>query len=385
MSPSSTWLRQLLTKPIRNGVVAFAAFLSLILLLQLFRNPALIGSRSGGQRWRAGVTVSAARQRSLNDVRNSTLGFERIVAINLRERTDHRDGLVLQTAVSDIKVDFINGVSRSSIQSKVLPTGHRHDEVPPWIGTWRAHMNAISHVVEKNWTSALILEDDVDWDIRLKSLLQDFALSTDDLLRHRDQGRRALSTVDTSHVPSSSPFGDGWDVLWLGHCGMELPIDDQNSVILHYDDLSVPQVEYQKSYDIKAESPLRSLPSHTRAVAYGARQGTCSLAYAVSRTGARRILNDLGLERLDDAFDLSLRDWCEGNNGHQRHTCISVLPQLFDHYRPAGSNIGDSEINPEDDQHTDRAYTRNIRWSVRLNIDKLLSGDKDFDDQYPDV
>lgn len=74
MSSSSSWLGQLLTKPIRNGVAAFAAFLSLILLLQLFRSPAFIENRPGGQRWRAGVTVSAARQRSLNDIRNSTLG-----------------------------------------------------------------------------------------------------------------------------------------------------------------------------------------------------------------------------------------------------------------------------------------------------------------------
>lgn len=120
-------------------------------------------------------------------------------------------------------------------------------------------------------------------------------------------------------------------------------------------------------------------------MAYRARHGTCALARVVSRNGARRLLNDLYLNRLDDAFDLSLRDWCEGNNGHQEHTCISMLPQLFDHYRPAGSNIGDSEINSEDDQHRDKAYTRNIRWSMRLNIAKLLSGDKDFDNRYPDV
>jgi len=246
-------------------------------------------------------------------------------------------------------------------------------------------MNAVSHVVENNWTSALIVEDDIDWDIRLKFLLQDFALSADHVLRYHDKGQRPLSSVDAGHVPSSSPYGDGWDVLWLGHCGMELPSDDQTSVVLHYDDSSVPQVGYQKSWDANAEAPLRFLPPHTRAVAYGTRQGTCSLAYAVSRSGARKLLSDLGLKRLDTAFDLSLRNWCEGNDGHERHVCISILPQLFDHYRSAGSNIADSEINPEDNQHRDKSYTLNIRWSVRLNIDRLLRGDEIFEDQYPDA
>lgn len=62
-----------------------------------------------------------------------------------------------------------------------------------------------------------------------------------------------------------------------------------------------------------------------------------------------------------------------------------MLPQLFDHYRPAGSNIADSEINPEDDKMRDHDYTLNMRWSVRLNMNKLLRGDTDYGDQYPDI
>ena len=119
-------------------------------------------------------------------------------------------------------------------------------------------------------------------------------------------------------------------------------------------------------------------------MALGARQGTCSLAYAVSQSGARKLLNNLGLQRLDSAFDLMLRNWCEGENGNEKHVCLSVLPQLFNHYRPAGSNIADSEINPEDNKMRDDSYTLNIRWSVRKNMDKLLVGDDDYIDQWPD-
>jgi hypothetical protein len=33
----------------------------------------------------------------------------------------------------------------------------------------------------------------------------------------------------------------------------------------------------------------------------------------------------------------------------------------------------------------DRATTANIRWSVRLNFEKLVSGAKDWVDSYPDT
>lgn len=103
-------------------------------------------------------------------------------------------------------------------------------------------------MVRRNLSSALILEDDADWDVRLRNQLQDFALSSRTLtqpLARSEQGRYADVTYphpsDTSPssveditfdsrprtvVPVTSPYGDEWDVLWLGHCGMHFPFND---------------------------------------------------------------------------------------------------------------------------------------------------------------
>ena len=73
--------------------------------------------------------------------------FEKILAINLPERTDYRDGLTLAGAVSDIKVEFIDGIHGDDVLEKVLPPTHRENPEPALKGSWRAHVNAIRTLV----------------------------------------------------------------------------------------------------------------------------------------------------------------------------------------------------------------------------------------------
>ena len=255
-------------------------------------------------------------------------------------------------------------------------------------------MTAVSKVVEEGWATALILEDDVDWDIRLKGLLQDFAVSSSFLLQHgtASQGEVRMEDMRPFKQPKSSPYGDNWDVLWLGHCGMDVPKD--TSLVRHEDDPTVPEVKHLKSWDETAISPLKDYPPHTRLV-MPQKQGVCSLAYAVSQAGARKLLYAVGLQRLEGPFDIMLREFCEGtNNGNAKRNnndgsnrsnrCMGVLPQLFDHHRRVGHTNSDSDISPDSGQFRDKAYTYNIRQSVRINMPRLLEGIVDYIDQWPD-
>lgn len=299
------------------------------------------------------------------------------------ERTDHRDGLVLAGALSNIDIEFIPGVWADTILPKVIPAGHESfDTTPGWVGAWRAHMNALSRVVEENWASALILEDDVDWDVRIKSQLQDFAIGSDYIMRTDNTDPIWYHQMAPGQPPKTSPYGDGWDVLWLGHCGMGL--DENETIALRADDFTAPEAHYYRSYIPDGVPPLINYPNHTRAVTAGSEK-TCSLAYAVSQAGARKLLYELGMERLSYAFDLMLRNWCEGLNGRQKHACISVMPPLMEHHRPIGAVAADSDITEYNGELRDFAFTLNIRWSVRMNIKKLLQGETDYLDSYPDI
>jgi hypothetical protein len=99
-------------------------------------------------------------------------------------------------------------------------------------------------VVENNIASALILEDDTDWDIRIKSQMKTFAKASRILVQpmrdaadeyldptypHPQEGQEhgdfSLDNLERTREPTSSPYGDleRWDMLWVGHCGWVVP------------------------------------------------------------------------------------------------------------------------------------------------------------------
>jgi GR25 family glycosyltransferase involved in LPS biosynthesis len=72
------------------------------------------------------------------------LQFEKIFVIGLPSRTDRRDGIVLQAALSEMQVEFIDGVLGKDIVDKAVPTSPQgHERMADGrLGCWRAHVNA---------------------------------------------------------------------------------------------------------------------------------------------------------------------------------------------------------------------------------------------------
>lgn len=59
------------------------------------------------------------------------------------------------------------------MHEKAMP-GHvgNHDMSGlPELGIWRAHANVWRYIIENNIQSALIIEDDVDWDLHIKEIM----------------------------------------------------------------------------------------------------------------------------------------------------------------------------------------------------------------------
>lgn len=243
-------------------------------------------------------------------------------------------------------------------------------------------MDAISQVVEHGWSTALIIEDDIDWDIRLRDQLRDFALGSAALLEDYDLNVNiGRSDLNASVGTRQSLYGDDWDVLWLGHCGSCIATPART--VVFDNDHTVPEIDKIFSFDNEERTFLQRFPQHTRVVTK-VYDTTCSLAYAVSQKGARALLFELGLSKLNGPFDTMLREFCQGKSAHVQHRCVTVLPQLFEHHRRAVLPASDSDISFLPGEVRDKASTQNIRWSVRLNMEKLLRGETDYDDQWPD-
>ncbi|KAJ1331934.1 glycosyl transferase family 25 [Microdochium nivale] len=348
--------------------------------------------------WRSPSWGGPASSKLTQDVYNETLGFDTVFVISMPSRTDRRDAITLSAALSGFRVEFIDGLVGKDVSDKAIPSGQGQQRLPDAsVGSWRGHMNAIAEIVRRNLTTALILEDDVDWDIRLKDQLHNFALSSQILVQplahtkfraYADPtfpkpGANAppkvpdilLANGPTVEMPRVSPYGDGWDLLWPGHCGMTFPREDNKLIpkgrIVVHNDPTVAAKRYLTTWT-KPDMLKAQYPEHARVV-HHAQESLCSLGYAVTQKGARSILYEIGLKKFDAAFDLLLAHFCEGD-GRGYHTCLSTQPSLFNNHLPAGPKKAESDISDHGDGWTDKASTPNVQWSVRLNFEALLAG-----------
>ncbi|POS70412.1 hypothetical protein DHEL01_v211193 [Diaporthe helianthi] len=342
---------------------------------------------------------------SVDAAANATLGVAELIVINMPDRTDKRDRMTLMGSSTGLRFTFLPGVDAARVPDSAMPP-----HAAGWTGkvraSWRAHMDALWYVVQHNLSSAIIFEDDLDWDVRIREQTRDFALASRALLQplagRKDFADPTYPTVQekdakldppplnfnqlpkTQH-PTTSPYGDGWDVIWLGHCGVQQPTGDADNqwaersrhisrgAVVREKDATVPQPSSIHTWDDGGHARFRSsYPAHSR-VTHHELDAVCTFAYGVSQAGARRILYDLGLWKMDDPFDLGLRQFCDGTFEHQRHVCLTTQPSLFSHFeKMEGSQL-------------DHEKTWNIRWSARENLVKLLDGEASYDDQWPDT
>ncbi|KAL5691837.1 hypothetical protein EMGR_006520 [Emarellia grisea] len=288
----------------------------------------------------------------LSHTQNETLGFEHIYAIGLKERTDKRDFLTLASLAAGFKVDWIDGVRPDELDPRSLP-----NTVTNGI--------ELSRVLQNSYTTALILEDDADWDVALKMQLREFA-----------RGVRLLNGEE--NAPKTAPYGTDWDILWIGGCASG-PGANETTFFAIPDDPTVPSPDKRDGWGGPLETwkqQYPNLPIGTTRFLYRAEMGCCTYGYAVTREGAKKILAALSVDRLDCAVDNAMSDLCAGTNGRRQLKCFATFPNLIGTYRHAGPASRDSDINGGDDASWHEAQAWNMVYSTRLNIHQLVAGER---------
>ena len=187
--------------------------------------------------------------------------------------------------------------------------------------------------------------------------------------------------------PSTSPYGDidRWDLLWVGHCGSRFPRASDNVPLgraIIYDDKTVPEPQHITMQFGDSEL-VDTYPAHTRVVSR-AWANVCTMGYGISLPGARRLLYELSVNKMTGPTDTMLRSVCDGLEGRPVHTCLTVQPQLFQHHRPVGYKSSFSDISNHGADYNGKAFTRNVRWSTRMNFRKLVDGLTDYIDLFKD-
>ncbi|CAF9910117.1 MAG: hypothetical protein HETSPECPRED_009616 [Heterodermia speciosa] len=255
-------------------------------------------------------------------VANATLGFEKIIAINLPERTDRRDVLSLMSTMNNIKLEWHEAVKGEDLATKAWPSHWDKKLKMGELGNWRSHLSAIRRVVEEGYSSALIIEDDADWDLSLKSQLHMFA-----------EKARIIGNVPLDKQ-TPSPYGDAWDLLWLGECAT--PPGPSDSQIF-------PGAGDQAHWVFRTHGGM-----------------ACLYGYAVTQRSARMLMG--WLLDVDEATDFAVGKFCSN------HSCVTVWPELIGSHKSAGPRNRDSSISNQTDEAREKGETRNIVNSAILDM-----------------
>jgi hypothetical protein len=215
---------------------------------------------------------------------------------------------------------------------------------------WFAHLDLLKYVIASDLETAFIVEDDVDWDVRIKRQIQ---LISDNVRNYTD-------------VPDTdpTPYGTNWDLLWLGHCGSA--IEDWMPPPLVFADDSRCKTELYSGW---SKHFLRDKLAEDHRTVQASALTVCTFGYGVTKQSAQRIL-DVAARGADEAFDVSLSNSCR--SGALR--CIVVNPQVMNHYEPSkehgylspvhvGDGQGDEGNEPEFESV--KGTTGNIMKSAR--------------------
>ena len=143
-------------------------------------------------------------------IANETLNFQKIFAINLPSRLDRKDHLTLMSRYANLSITVVPGVK--SVAENALPAPRTPGTLrPEEYAVWRAHANVWRKVLEDGLATALILEDDNDWDINLKEQVPR-------ILDALEEIRTPRAREEEDAVVRGGQELEGWDILYLGSC-----------------------------------------------------------------------------------------------------------------------------------------------------------------------
>ncbi|KAK7202894.1 LPS glycosyltransferase [Myxozyma melibiosi] len=309
---------------------------------------------------------SSARTRSrlAKAAFNETLGFGDIIYISMPSRTDRQDAMTLLASWSGLILHHFPGVDGASIERKARPD-HTPDDMPlSALGCWRAHANVWRHFLSTNLETVLVLEDDLDWDVNIHEIFELFSLYM--------QSNTLRTTPPPHHETESAPYGLDWDILNLGQCYNQ-PNADRLDLFATYKDPYLPSSLDSVFVDMRMmmqQFKLSPEDMQTNRVVSPSWQPTCTMAYALTRSGAQRMLFHSSYAGLHEPVDLEIISHAQSG----KIKGYDLTPPPFNAWRTDGQKDSDNNaLNSRRAQSLHGkgnlgGYSLNIGTSVRREI-----------------
>lgn len=261
---------------------------------------------------------------------NSTLGFGAIAAVS-RPTSSRRESLLVAANVTeiDINIPFQPTWTPSDVAAVKAPIGSRisNGSALAWLG----HLNVLHWFLDQpDLYSILILEDDVDWDIHLR---------TSQIPRAAAATRQMLSSESVVNPIENVEEAGGywgpaseWDLMYLGHCGDMFKPARWNFRVPRraYYDATIPDREAMTPRTQKFLSNLE-IPERVRVV-HKSISPLCTFGFAINRPTAQRLVDEIATRESKGgttAYDVRILEACRDKG----LKCWSANPELFHHMR----------------------------------------------------
>jgi hypothetical protein len=307
-----------------------------------------------------------------NGADNSTLGFGGIFVLTENTHTWRVQGLRKAAELVGLELTVPVQTPKSV---KDVHNYLKTDKLESHVDSVKAtlnYINLLQQFIDTGSETALFVEDDVDFSIMIKAQMSTLA-----------------ATLSESEANTNDPVDPyrkaNWDVLWLGHFGIEFT---EQTRISHYEDPhALPWKALTSTFNNyyqQQEATESQSGSSKQQVAHKVAP-LSTYAWATTRSHAQWLLEELGSTPAEE-FDVYLHIQCRG----LRQRCVAPIPELMHHHKVSGSkSIGKPGIPSSTEGLTwwqsilskmskrkteglgwwrdTTKHTYNIEWSARCN------------------
>lgn len=204
------------------------------------------------------------------------------------------------------------------------------------------------------------MESDADWDLRIADIMTGVGDGVSNII---DWPFNPPNTSANSSVQDPSPYGDNWDIIWIGHCGVN---DFGDGRIYEINDTSVPPEDYEYTF---ASGPTEDQHRHGTRTVFQLRGAVCSTAYAISYQGALKLVNYI--KATNSNLDLALGWFCD----HMIDmACVGVWPQVVTAAKTKSNIDHEDGAVAGTGKHEDPSAGPALQYSARVNSQMVLEG-----------
>lgn len=300
-----------------------------------------------------------------NGADNATLGFGAIFVLTEDTHTWRVQGL--RKAAELVDLDLTVPIQPRKTDKEVYDY-LQGDKLSDHLDNAKAVMSYIAllqQFIDTGYETALFFEDDVDFSIMIREQMSVLA--------------DAISAPDTNTSNLLDPYSKAsWDILWLGHFGIEFT---EKTQISNYEDPhALPWAALTSTFNNYYQQQGQSGSTQQQLAHNIAPLST--YAWATTRSHAQLLVEELASIRAQK-FDVYLHIQCRG----LRQRCVAPIPELMHHHRVSGSqSIGRPGIASTTEGLTwwqnllnrgrresldwwrdATKHTYNVEWSARCN------------------